>query len=284
VRLEKLTPDHVRRAIAVYVRQAWRNGGRPRVSLREIEEARTLPELLARFEQGADSAARECKRYTLRLGNNRYPFMKFVVQEYLVNGEYFFSVDTHDNLEIRPDAPDHDRWEELKVWNRELKDEIETAWHEAGLPTNADLRCLVEGIARAEPRPDQRRARLLLVDDERDIALGLRALLRARGYEVEIACDGREALGRLELDPLPDLVLLDFEMPELDGEAVLERMRASERLAEVPVLVATASNIELGRLRRISGFLRKPYPRQVLFAMIERLLGGGSTPPAPPAT
>jgi CheY-like chemotaxis protein len=79
-------------------------------------------------------------------------------------------------------------------------------------------------------------------------------------------------------------VLLDFEMPELDGEAVLERMRASERLAEVPVLVATASNIELGRLRRISGFLRKPYPRQVLFAMIERLLGGGSTPPAPPAT
>ena len=44
--------------------------------------------------------------------------------------------------------------------------------------------------------------------------------------------------------------------------------------AHLPVLLATASTIDLSRLRRVSGLLRKPYPRHVLFAMIARLLGG----------
>jgi CheY-like chemotaxis protein len=91
---------------------------------------------------------------------------------------------------------------------------------------------------------------------------------------VEIARDGMEALGRLEEDPLPDLVLLDYEMPALDSEEVLARLRREERTAHLPVLMATASTIDLSRLRRVSGLLRKPYPRHVLFAMIARLLEG----------
>lgn len=275
MRLEHLTPAHVRRAVEIYLRHAWppEAEGRPRITLADLEGKNDLDALFGVFERASRDDGESLKRYTLRLGNARYPFMKFVVQEFLVNGEYFFSVDTHDNLEVRPGSPDYEEWERLKGWNRNLKATIEAEWDTAGLPTNTDLRALVEELARVE-REGAKRKRLLLVDDEADVVIGLQALLRARGYEVEVVHDGAQALERLGRDPLPDLVLLDYEMPELDGEEVLCCLRAEERTAQLPVLMATASNIELERLQKVSGLLRKPYPRHVLFGMIGRLLEG----------
>jgi len=278
MRLEHLTPAHVRRALDLYLAAAWPRGtgSTPALSLEELRGLSTLEELFKRFER-IEGGGGGLKRYALRLGNERYPFMKFVVQEHLVNGEYFFSVDTHDQLDIRPANPEYDEWQRLKAYNRRLKHEIEDQWDRTGLPTNADLRVLMEELARVE-REEKKRKSILLVDDEADVALGLAALLRARGYEVELARDGLEALARLEVEPLPDLVLLDYEMPALDGEEVLARLRRHERLAHLPVLMATASTIDLSRLRRVSGLLRKPYPRHVLFAMIARLLDGARSP------
>jgi len=273
MRLEQMTPAHVRRALDVYLERAWPEGcgQTPTISLGDLEGLDELEALFERFER-IEGGGGGLKRYALRLGNSRYPFMKFVVQEHLVNGEYFFSVDTHDNLEIRPDNPDYAEWERLKGFNRELKCEIEREWERAGLPTNTDLCALMEELARIE-REGLKRKTVLLVDDEANVAQGLAALLRARGYDVELARDGLEALQRLERDPLPDLVLLDYEMPQLDGEEVLRRLRRDPRTAHLPVLLATASSIDMSRLRRVSGLLRKPYPRHVLFAMISRLLG-----------
>lgn len=273
MRLEQLTPAHVRRAIAIYNRYAWPSdeGGKPRYTAEALAGEATLEALLEHFEKAPESEESPCRRYALRTGNYRYPFMKFVVQEYLVNGEFFFSVDTHDNLDIRPGAPDYDAWEELKVFNRALRDRVEEEWNDAGLPTNHDLRALMEELAQIE-REAVKRQRLLLVDDEENVALGLKALLQARGYDVELAHDGRVALERLRREPVPDLILLDYEMPELDGEEVLARVRSDPRLKDVPVLMATASDIQLERLQRVSGFLRKPYPRHVLFALIARLI------------
>lgn len=272
MRLEQMTPAHVRRALDVYLSLAWPEGcgQTPAISLADLEPLSTLADLFGRFERVAGGGG-GLERYALRLGNQRYPFMKFVVQEHLVNGEYFFSVDTHDNLEIRPDNPDFEEWERLKAFNRELKARIERSWDEAGLPTNSDLKALLEELAHVE-REGAKRRTLLLVDDEADVVSGLAALLRARGYDIEVARDGLEALDRLARDPLPDLVLLDYEMPQLDGEEVLRRLRRESRTAHLPVLLATASQIDLSRLRRVSGLLRKPYPRHVLFEMIARLL------------
>jgi CheY-like chemotaxis protein len=272
MRLEHMTPAHVRRALQIYLARAFPPGtlARPRLPWNDVERVDSLPELFERFER-VQGGGGGLKRYALRLGNARYPFMKFVVQEHLVNGEYFFSVDTHDNLEIRPDSPDFAAWEKLKEFNRALKLEIESEWDEAALPTNVDLCALLEELARVE-REEHKRRTILLVDDEDDVAAGLAALLRARGYDVELARDGLEALERLGRDPVPDLVLLDYEMPQLDGEEVLRRLRRDERTENLPVLLATASQIDLSRLRRISGVLRKPYPRHVLFEMIARLL------------
>jgi len=272
MRLENMTPAHVRRAFDVYLTHAWPEGcgQNPAVSVEDLEGLRSLEELFERFETVSGGGG-GLKRYALRLGNQRYPFMKFIVQEHLVNGEYFFSCDTHDNLDIRPDNPDYEEWERLKSYNRDLKAEIERSWDDAGLPTNTDLKALLEELAHVE-REETKRKTLLLVDDECDVATGLAALLRARGYDCELARDGLEALDRIAREPLPDLVLLDYEMPQLDGEEVLRRLRMDERTAHLPVLLATASQIDLSRLRRVSGLLRKPYPRHVLFEMIARLL------------
>ena len=263
--------------MAIYLDRAWPEDkpGKPRLTAKDLEGAETLAELSTLFESPRNEEGVACERFTLRLGNHRYPFMKFVVQEYLVREEYFFSVDTHDDLKITPDMPDYEGWCELRAFNRALKQEIEQAWSVAGLPTNEDLRELMEDIARDEAGEGgaPSRARLLVVDDEQDVARGLEAVLRARGYLVEIAFDGRQVLERLERDPLPDLVVMDYAMPELDGEEVMRRLKESTRCAGVPILLATATNIDLASLPRASGFLRKPYPRELLFTMIRQLLG-----------
>lgn len=273
MRLDELHPALLSEALRLYLAEAWPPGESrvPRAEHLRLLQATDLAHSLACFERGDPGDDPESRRFTLRVGNSRYPFMKFVLQEHLLAGEFFFSVDTHDNLDIRPESPDYRGWEELKAWNRALKLRIENAWSAAGLPTHADLLRLCGEVAERERDPTARE-RLLLVDDETLVAEGLAALLRARGYAVELAADGKSALERLARDPLPDLMLLDYEMPELDGEEVLRRVRLDPRLARLPVLMATASSIDLARVQSVSGLLRKPYPRHVLFEMIARLL------------
>ena len=272
MRLENMSAAHVQRAFDVYLAHAWPEGcSETTQDLVDLTRGvLDMEELFGLFESVSGDHG-GLHRYVLRLGNTRYPFMKFVVQEHLVNGEYFFSVDTHDNLDIRPQNPDYEQWEQLKDFNRGLKHEIESSWERVGLPTNADLKALCQELAQLECE-DAKRQTVLLVDDEAELAVGLASLLRARGYGAEIASDGLAALQRLSRDPLPDLVLLDYEMPQLNGEEVLRRLRRDPRTADLPVLLATASQIDLSRLRRVSGLLRKPYARHVLFEMIERLL------------
>jgi len=279
VRLEVMTPAHVRRAVAIYLELAFPAdcGVEPKLRISDLEQASTLDELLARFETPRREAAPGLRCFALRLGNSRYPFMKFVVQEYLVDEEFFFTVDTHDDLEVKPGAPDYERWLELKVFNRELKERIEYAWRLAGLPTFEELRLLCEGLRGVE-REAHKRRRLLLVDDERSVAQGLGALLEGRGYDVELCFSGEQVLERLARDPLPDLLLLDYELPRLDGGQVLASLHADPRLAQVPVLMLTASAIDLKQLLHVRGLLRKPYPRALLFKLLGELLGGDEAP------
>jgi CheY-like chemotaxis protein len=273
MRLESLTPELLRRAIAIYLREAWPDpaGPRPRTTEKDFESAADLAAMLARFERPREKQRPALERYTLRLGNARYPFMKLVVQEYLVDREYFLSVDTHDDLEVGPDSPDWGAWLEIKEHNAALKRRIEAAWAKEGLPTHSDLRRLALDIAGAE-REASKRARLLVVDDESEVCEGVGALLRSKGYEVECYVDGQSVWERLQHEPLPDLLLLDYAMPRLGGDEVLRRVRGDARLAHLPVLLATASSIDLERVPRASGLLRKPYPREVLFALLGQML------------
>jgi CheY-like chemotaxis protein len=286
-----LTAERIAQAIDLFLRRAYGDGqglptaplppnaSGPRIDLGPIFAAQDAAASLAYFQRGDPGDDPSSRRYTLRLGNRFYPFMKFVLQEHLVQGEFFFSVDTHDNLDVPSDDPERARWDGLKLFNRALAGAIEGDWERAGLPTHAGLQRLLAGVAEREVEASKRQ-RLLLVDDDRPVCLGLGQLLRARGYEVEELHDGSSALERLAHEPRPDLVLLDYEMPGLDGQEVLRSLRADARLANLPVLLATASRIDLSRLERISGLLHKPYPRQVLFEMIAHLLGQAGKAPS----
>jgi len=281
MRLENISCRGVSRAVAIYIEHAW--GVMPAGPVADLVEGlrscHELDVMLELFEAEASATHKDgsgqggFRRYAIRLGNTYYPFMKLVVQEYLVSGEFFFSVDTHDNLGVGEENPDYKEWRQLKRRNRELKIAIEAAWELSGIPTHADLQALMEKLAEDEHR-GRRQARLLVVDDETHVAFGLKALLSARGHQVELAHDGIEALERLRCEPALDLVLLDNDMPELDGRAVLEELRSLPGLENLPVLMTTASTIELTQLERASGLLRKPYPRQVLLKMIDQLLAG----------
>lgn len=272
--LAELTPELVRRAVALYMRRAWPGElARPIFDPRRLESAGTMGEIFALCEKRPAGLEPIQAHFALRLGNERYPFMKLVLHEYLLEHEFFFVVDTHDDFEVPSDNPDYGAWEQVRLHNDALKRAIEDEWEEAGVPTHRDMLRLVERrLSRMGIEPVGRGQRLLVVDDDLAVAKVLQALLTARGYRVEVAHDGRQVLERLARDPIPDLVVLDYAMPAFDGQEVLRRIRADPRLTDLPVLLATASDITLDQVRRVSGLLRKPYPLEVLLAMIERLL------------
>ncbi len=125
-------------------------------------------------------------------------------------------------------------------------------------------------------------ARLLVVDDERDVATMLKFMFEKDGHQVETAHDGRQALAALGLDPadpskpLPDLVLLDVMMPVLDGYAVCDRMYADLRTKAVPVLMLTAKGDmrDLHHLTpNVASHVDKPFDPKTLREMIAGMVG-----------
>ncbi|HEY8304736.1 MAG TPA: response regulator transcription factor [Solirubrobacteraceae bacterium] len=116
------------------------------------------------------------------------------------------------------------------------------------------------------------RSRVLVVDDDELTRGVVREVLERAGHDVREAGDGRAGLRDLYA-ATPDLVILDVEMPELDGWTTLERIR---ELSEVPVLMLTAREAELERVRGLKGgaddYVVKPFGRQELAARVAALL------------
>jgi DNA-binding response OmpR family regulator len=116
------------------------------------------------------------------------------------------------------------------------------------------------------------RARILVVDDEADIRELLLELLGRAGYDVAVAEDGRAGLRAL-FAARPELVVLDVNMPGLDGWQTLERIRD---VSEVPVLMLTARAGELEKVRGLTrgadDYVTKPFGRQELLARVQALL------------
>ncbi|MGH7149144.1 MAG: response regulator [Planctomycetota bacterium] len=277
--LGELTPAHFARALEIYLRLAHPGGPPPRLRIPDLRSAHDAQSALARFEDETRAAGNRARRYVLRLGNARYPFMKLVVHEHLLAGEFTFAVDTHDEMEVKPTYPDYDAWVRLRDFNRELKERIEEAWNREGIPTAVSLRA---ACLQAEARsPVGERRLVLVVDDQPDLAEGTAALLRAEGYAVEVAGSGEEALEGIDR-VRPDLVLLDYEMPGMDGLRVLEELRARPATREVPVLLASAAALPYDEFRRADGFLVKPFDREDLRRFVARLLERGSPSDWPP--
>ena len=119
-------------------------------------------------------------------------------------------------------------------------------------------------------------SRILIIEDERDLALGLRANLEIEGYEVSLAHEGEEGF-RTAMLCAPDLVILDLMLPDVDGYDVLRRMRQAR--LEMPVLLLTARSEELDKVRGFrtgaDDYVTKPFGVMELLVRIEAILRRG---------
>jgi CheY-like chemotaxis protein len=118
--------------------------------------------------------------------------------------------------------------------------------------------------------------RLLIVDDDPAIHLMVEAVLgTAGGFEVSHAHGGRDALVQA-VQTLPDVILLDHVMPDMDGPAVLENLLASPQTASIPVIFLTGKS-KLEDVRRLiaqgaKGVIPKPFRPTELQVQIEAIL------------
>lgn len=125
-------------------------------------------------------------------------------------------------------------------------------------------------------------ARILLVDDERDIVTLIQFMLEEDGHTVTAAYNGAEALVKAGIEPRdeaampPDLVILDVVMPVLDGCAVRARLEEDERTKTVPVVVLTAKGQKMRDLfelaPNVAAYVQKPCEPKRLRELIAGIL------------
>jgi len=123
--------------------------------------------------------------------------------------------------------------------------------------------------------------RVLVCDDAEEIRQLIRINLELEGYEVVEAGDGQVALEILQdtTKPLPDVITLDALMPRRDGWWAVSMIRADPRLAQIPIVMVTASVQPHDRAQAervaVDGFVAKPFEPDELLALIQALAARG---------
>lgn len=117
--------------------------------------------------------------------------------------------------------------------------------------------------------------RVLVVDDEPDVAELLRTILTRDGFEVEIATGGRDALRKMLAAP-PDLFILDLMMSELDGFELLKLVRLDSKLSSIPVVVVSARSSHQDQIASLqlgaNAYVCKPFSPRELIHQVRLLL------------
>lgn len=125
----------------------------------------------------------------------------------------------------------------------------------------------------------ERKARILVVEDEDNIAIALDYLMTREGYDHDRVANGGEALGRIR-DTHPDLVLLDVMLPEVSGYEICQGVRLDPSLSDVKILMMTARGSSIERKKGMAlgadGFITKPFELKELRQEVRRLLGQGA--------
>jgi len=151
----------------------------------------------------------------------------------------------------------------------------------SGVPSTDPVASLPQPLAQREALPlpsnlmldgHDRQARVLIVEDDEDIAQVLQRSLRLEGYDTRVAADGEAAL-KAAAEFIPDLVILDLGLPKIDGMDVARQLRAE---GDVPILMLTARDAVESRVSGLDAgaddYLVKPFERQELLARMRALL------------
>lgn len=117
-------------------------------------------------------------------------------------------------------------------------------------------------------------ARILVVDDELDVVRMVARTLESRGHAVEVARDGEAALA-LIAKQVPDLMVLDANLPRIDGAEVCRRVRADPATRALPIVLMSSAYVSLVEAQAEGGadeLVMKPFVRETLIRNVERLL------------
>tara|TARA_B100001245_G_C22872207_1_gene419427 strand:- start:393 stop:761 length:369 start_codon:yes stop_codon:yes gene_type:complete len=117
-------------------------------------------------------------------------------------------------------------------------------------------------------------SKVLIVDDEPNILMSLEFLLKKSGYQVFIARDGREALDIVEME-LPDIILLDVMMPEVDGYEVCQKIKNDDKTAHIKIIFLSAktkqTDIDKGYEVGADLYITKPFSTRNLITQVDSL-------------
>lgn len=124
--------------------------------------------------------------------------------------------------------------------------------------------------------------KILIVDDEEDIAFSIARRLTAVGYEVICAEDGVEGLRRAQTEN-PNLIILDLMLPKMDGYKVCRLLKFDERYSQIPIIMLSArgqeEDIALGRETGAEFYMTKPFDSGALLDKITELLDATASNP-----
>lgn len=117
-------------------------------------------------------------------------------------------------------------------------------------------------------------ARVLVIDDEPDVVRLIVKVLSGRGHVVQVARDGASALQRVKHEP-PDVILLDSDLPKIDGAEVCRRLKVDATTVAIPIVMMTSTYVDIYDIGAEGGpdaFVVRPFVREVLANVIERAL------------
>ena len=117
-------------------------------------------------------------------------------------------------------------------------------------------------------------ARVLVIDDEPDAVRLILKVLSGRGHIVQTARDGASALAFVKQQP-PDVILLDSDLPKIDGAEVCRRIKIDAATERVPIVMMTSSYIDIYDVGAEGGpdaFVVRPFAREVLANVVDRIL------------
>ena len=124
---------------------------------------------------------------------------------------------------------------------------------------------------------DNKIKNILCIEDEPEMIDLIRIILNRRGFDVQGADGGREGLEKVRKN-LPDLVLLDLMMPDMDGWEVYQQIKADEKTRDIPIIIITAKaqNIDkvLGlHIAKVDDYISKPFSPQELLLSVQKVFG-----------
>jgi DNA-binding response OmpR family regulator len=118
--------------------------------------------------------------------------------------------------------------------------------------------------------------RILIIEDEQDLAEALQMRLQDKNYEVTLAADGSEGLKKAHAEK-PDLIILDIRLPKLDGFKLCRMLKFDEEYKNIFIVILTAkvqpADLQTGKEVGADAYLTKPYRSEELLETIERILG-----------